>query len=189
MNYSGFWRGYMRIRVNLDVRNLLKRWMRIKKNGGDWLWVMFKYERLPNFCFICGIIGHIEKLCECLIQANGLTLERAYGPDLRAMGWRLQYCPGDRWLRDTLPTADGDDQLRGQAIEGITDGFGQSLVTAMENVGGRELVGAHNGKLPICPRQPCNLCQDLRRDKVVLNAHQSDVLYEGIVSIDPKRRR
>lgn len=37
--------------------------MQIKKVGHDEAWVNFKYEKLPNFCFFCGVIGHAEKFC------------------------------------------------------------------------------------------------------------------------------
>ena len=55
-NFDGEWKEYARVRVSLDVRKPLKRRMKIKKPGGDWYWVNFKYERLPTFCYHCGRI-------------------------------------------------------------------------------------------------------------------------------------
>ena len=43
-NLMGVWRNYMRIRVSIDVRKPLKRRLRLKKEGGDWFCVDFKYE-------------------------------------------------------------------------------------------------------------------------------------------------
>ncbi|XP_074347434.1 uncharacterized protein LOC141686290 [Apium graveolens] len=57
-NFDGTWRQYVRVRVRLDVQRPLKRRMKIKREGGSWNWINFKYERMGNFCFVCGIIGH-----------------------------------------------------------------------------------------------------------------------------------
>lgn len=62
-NNSTFWRNYMRIRVSLDVQQPLKRFKKVKKQGGEWVVVQFKYERLGSFCFICGILGHSDREC------------------------------------------------------------------------------------------------------------------------------
>lgn len=67
-NNFGGWRTYMRLRITMDIRKPLKRRMKIKKAGGEWVWLNFKYEQLPTFCFFCGIIGHSEKLCEKLFD-------------------------------------------------------------------------------------------------------------------------
>ena len=53
-------RFFLRIRVNMDVHKPLKRRMKIKKSGGEWLWVHFRYELLNLFCFICGCLGHTD---------------------------------------------------------------------------------------------------------------------------------
>ncbi|KAF2312986.1 hypothetical protein GH714_003079 [Hevea brasiliensis] len=63
-NFTDAWRSYMRLRVWIDVRNPLKRCMKLKKSGGEWVWVVFKYKRLPTFCFIYGKLGHSERFCE-----------------------------------------------------------------------------------------------------------------------------
>ncbi|KAL0356017.1 UNVERIFIED_CONTAM: hypothetical protein Sradi_4048600 [Sesamum radiatum] len=48
--------------------------------------VSFTYERLPNFCYLCGRLGHIGKYCE-LAFAEGFVdpgNDTPYGPWLRA---------------------------------------------------------------------------------------------------------
>ncbi|KAM7462222.1 hypothetical protein LguiA_030343 [Lonicera macranthoides] len=57
-NFDGLWKSYLRIRVRVDVSKALKSNMKFKKRNQEESWVNFKYERLPNFCFFCGIIGH-----------------------------------------------------------------------------------------------------------------------------------
>lgn len=84
-NFAGDWREYLRVRVTIDIEMPLKRKMKIKKKGEDWFWVTFKYEHIPSFCFICGIIGHSERFCPRLFEREGKLTERPYGAWLRAI--------------------------------------------------------------------------------------------------------
>ncbi|KAL0431280.1 UNVERIFIED_CONTAM: hypothetical protein Sradi_0754000 [Sesamum radiatum] len=56
------WGASLRIRVALNVNNLLRRALKLRTTGGDEQVVHFTYERLPNFCYLCGRMGHIAKL-------------------------------------------------------------------------------------------------------------------------------
>ena len=103
-NLISIWRNYMRIRVTIDVRKPLKRRMKLKKAGDDWLWIDFKYERLHIFCFICGLLGHTEKQCPNLYEFPHGGLEKPYGHWLKASNRRSTLNSGDRWLRSVLPT-------------------------------------------------------------------------------------
>lgn len=58
--YSGFF-GYSKP---------LRRAMRIDFSGLDPVWLRFKYERLPRFCYFCGKLGHNEKDCALLLRAK-----------------------------------------------------------------------------------------------------------------------
>uniref|UniRef100_A0A803P3Z9 CCHC-type domain-containing protein n=1 Tax=Cannabis sativa TaxID=3483 RepID=A0A803P3Z9_CANSA len=62
-NFNGIWRDYLRVRATIDVNKPLKRRMKLCKENGEWIWANFKYEHLPTFCFVCGIIGHSERFC------------------------------------------------------------------------------------------------------------------------------
>lgn len=95
-NFSGEWRNFFRVRVLLDIRKPLKRRMRIKRPGGEWTWVKFRYERLPSFCFFCGLLGHGVNFCEKRYDASCDLGKLPYGPFLRAAGSRPQHRPGDR---------------------------------------------------------------------------------------------
>lgn len=57
MNTNGAWKLYVRIRVTMDICKPLKRRIKIKREGGTWSWINFKYERLSTFCFVCGLMG------------------------------------------------------------------------------------------------------------------------------------
>ncbi|KAK6144775.1 hypothetical protein DH2020_021595 [Rehmannia glutinosa] len=102
-SFSGVWQNYMRIRVAFDVRTPLKRRMKLKKAGGDWLWINLKYERLPTFCFYCGLIGHSDKFCANLFNCSKVPMERAYGSWLRAPSRKVQNHTGSQWLRSSCP--------------------------------------------------------------------------------------
>lgn len=58
--------------------------MRIKREGGDWSWVNFKYERLSIFCFVCGQMGHSERDFGIVYANPEAVIPRAYGVWLRA---------------------------------------------------------------------------------------------------------
>lgn len=102
-NFMGVWRNYMRLRVSIDVRKPLKRRLRLKKEGGEWFWVEFKYERLNTFCFICGLLGHTKKLCPKLYDRVDAELVRPYGPEMKAPTRRNAMSVGERWLRSAPP--------------------------------------------------------------------------------------
>lgn len=53
----------------MNVLKPLKRRMKIKRKGGTWSWINFKYERLSTICFVCDILGHSEKDCN-VVSAN-----------------------------------------------------------------------------------------------------------------------
>ena len=51
---------------------------------GGKFWVTFKYERLPNFCFLCGKMGHDDK--HCPETSDWHNTPRQYGDWLRENG-------------------------------------------------------------------------------------------------------
>lgn len=53
----------MRLRVKVDVRLPLKKEGKVKRAGGEWCVVQYKYERLGIIYFFCGCLGHIEQDC------------------------------------------------------------------------------------------------------------------------------
>ncbi|KAK9273138.1 hypothetical protein L1049_017945 [Liquidambar formosana] len=57
------WNQFIRVRVDVDVRNPLKTGFLLKRAAMPEVWVQFKYERLSDFCYRCGRLGHGEKDC------------------------------------------------------------------------------------------------------------------------------
>lgn len=101
-NFTGIWRDYLRVRVLINVNKPLKRRMKIFYKKEEWLWANFKYERIPTFCFICGVIGHSEKFCHKLFDAPEETIARPYGLFMKAPDRRNNKQIGARWLRDSM---------------------------------------------------------------------------------------
>ena len=98
-NFKVSWGNFLRIRVNMDVHKPLKRRMKIKKYGGEWLGVDFRYERLNLFCFICGCLSHTDRKCSKLYEYLEGNVLKPYGSWMRASHRKLPVHGGDRWFR------------------------------------------------------------------------------------------
>lgn len=98
-NFVGVWRDHFRVRVSIPLDAPLKRRMKLRKSATEWCWVTFKYEAVPMFCFICGLIGHSDKFCAKLFEAQGEEIEKPYGSWMRADPKRRSYTMGNKWLR------------------------------------------------------------------------------------------
>ncbi|KAM6567272.1 hypothetical protein CsatA_026400 [Cannabis sativa] len=99
-NFIGVWRDYLRVRVTLDIRKPLRRRMKLTRDNGSWFWAHFKYERVPTFCFICGLIGHSERFCRRLFQQPIEQIVKPYGEFMRAVPQKSYKNIGARWLRN-----------------------------------------------------------------------------------------
>ncbi|KAL0302935.1 UNVERIFIED_CONTAM: hypothetical protein Sradi_6161600 [Sesamum radiatum] len=70
--------------VRVDIRRPLKWCLIIRSPKGDKLTVSFTYERLPMFCYACGVLGHIAWDCEKYLEGEwGKETDLQYGPWLR----------------------------------------------------------------------------------------------------------
>lgn len=58
------WTEFMWVRVNLDISKPLARKKKLNIELTKPIWVTFTYERLSDFCFSCGLLGHTYKECE-----------------------------------------------------------------------------------------------------------------------------
>ncbi|KAL0402209.1 UNVERIFIED_CONTAM: hypothetical protein Slati_4250800 [Sesamum latifolium] len=62
------WESKTRVKVSLDVRKPLKRGLLLRSPGGDEIMVSFTYEKLPTFCYSCGVLGHIMRDCATWLE-------------------------------------------------------------------------------------------------------------------------
>ncbi|KAJ8898827.1 hypothetical protein K2173_007252 [Erythroxylum novogranatense] len=114
-------RSYMRIRVRLDVREPLLRRKKVLTRQRKEVYVQFKYEKLPLFCYLCGRVGHGESFCPIRFAQGTQELELEWGPDLKATPQRPP--ARNRWLRDRgdpIPTSLGAKWKFSEKLEAIS---------------------------------------------------------------------
>ena len=78
---------FLRIHVEIDVSKPLCRGRKVALDDSNERWIAFKYEKLPNFCYWCGLISHDGKDCDLWLarKETGHAEPTEYGPWLRAM--------------------------------------------------------------------------------------------------------
>uniref|UniRef100_A0A2N9FEW4 CCHC-type domain-containing protein n=1 Tax=Fagus sylvatica TaxID=28930 RepID=A0A2N9FEW4_FAGSY len=79
---NGMWQRHTRVRVNVNVNNPLCPGIFLPRHERTDIWISLKYERLPEFCFRCGIIGHTDVHCE----TNKVVLTNEFGGKFTAFG-------------------------------------------------------------------------------------------------------
>lgn len=83
------WGRCLRVRVLLNVTKSLTRGTKIDFNGTTSV-VIFWYEKLCDFCFICGKLDHLDRDCPSLFanEVNVVRGKRQYEAWLRAEGMK-----------------------------------------------------------------------------------------------------
>ncbi|XP_021761808.1 uncharacterized protein LOC110726645 [Chenopodium quinoa] len=74
---------FRRVRVMINVPKPLRRYQKIRDKGGKEAIVEFTYERLPFFCYACGVIGHSERDC-AMISEEAKKKQLEWGRWLKA---------------------------------------------------------------------------------------------------------
>lgn len=74
-----------RLRISIDITQPLKKILFIESEDGKKVPVSVEYEKLPDFCFYCGRLGHSYKECEKYEGQSKQDL--AYRPWLKALSW------------------------------------------------------------------------------------------------------
>ncbi|KAL0409728.1 UNVERIFIED_CONTAM: hypothetical protein Sradi_1907200 [Sesamum radiatum] len=64
------WGGSLRIRVAIDVTQTLIHALQICTTVVDEQVISFTYERLQNFCYLCGCLGHISAYYELQLKES-----------------------------------------------------------------------------------------------------------------------
>jgi hypothetical protein len=92
------WGEYLRVRIKLDIMKPLARG-RVLKLNGESSWIEFQYERLPTFCFRCGVIQHEAGGCSAKYRAFSPTesSQAQFGTWLRASPAYKRHGNGRGW--------------------------------------------------------------------------------------------
>lgn len=123
-----------RMKVAVDVTHPLKRGFYAIDEQGTKCWYRVTYERLPMFCFLCGILGHGEVQCPTRYEDDfeepegGLPFGnwlRATGDNSQDRGAPLPLQAVGSWLvkKPYRPS----DAKRGEAIFGVGKENEQSM--------------------------------------------------------------
>ncbi|KAL5828003.1 hypothetical protein ACOSQ3_019835 [Xanthoceras sorbifolium] len=84
---KGCWGKFLRVKVRIDITKPLKRGIRVwLEEVGLMITSPIKYEKLPKFCFACGLMGHSLKECledEARVSVINGSMSK-YGVWLRA---------------------------------------------------------------------------------------------------------
>ncbi|CAN1793630.1 hypothetical protein LINPERHAP1_LOCUS20057 [Linum perenne] len=129
---------FMRARVTVDIRRPLKREKKVKLAGGVTGTCKFRYERLPNFCYICGKIGHIDRYCEVRFHVPEDKIVKLWDETLRAPPKKERVFEGEKWLdrREVRGGGSNSGQWRSEQGRG---GGGTGGVAGEGGSGGRRL--------------------------------------------------
>lgn len=62
----------LRVQVKICIAERIPTRFYLDRSGMNRLWIPFKYERLADFCYSCGLLDHTENLCKVdLPPVNG----------------------------------------------------------------------------------------------------------------------
>ncbi|KAK1396024.1 hypothetical protein POM88_005887 [Heracleum sosnowskyi] len=170
--------------------------MKLRKNATTWCWVNFKYEGIPAFCFICGMVGHSDKFCAKLFDTPLDKIEKPYGIWMRADPRRRSHTIDSKWLRMGGATQASDTVIDNSG-NSVTE-IGANVITVGEksgittvgdrtdNVGKK---GENQGALSVIDSSNTKLStinSELKFQKLFTTAEVENV---EILVADPKRRK
>lgn len=86
-------RSFLRVRVKIEISKPLPKgfWLRKSTEAGHDLWISYKYEKLSDFCYDCGRLGHDNRSCKFVSREEGAS--SGYNPEMRASWVRRSQIP------------------------------------------------------------------------------------------------
>lgn len=102
------WGEFLRVKIRIDLHKPLPRGRKINVEGKQ-LWIYFQYEKLPKFCFQCGLISHGKTGCMKKNIFRHHDANPQYGPWMRVASPTRKADrnhgrnPAKRWYEDSEP--------------------------------------------------------------------------------------
>ncbi|KAE9461554.1 hypothetical protein C3L33_06540, partial [Rhododendron williamsianum] len=73
---------FLRVRIWVDITKPLKKGFFLRRAKEEDIWISFKYERLSDFCYGCGIVGH--SVNDCKEKSSLVAKKWSFDGSLRA---------------------------------------------------------------------------------------------------------
>ncbi|KAJ1440637.1 Zinc finger, CCHC-type, partial [Sesbania bispinosa] len=189
---------FVKVLVEIDINNPLLMGVNAGSRKDEVFWVDFQFEKLPQFCYCCGRIGHDED--NCSIKNTEENDERKFGPWLKAFQSGRRIRPKSEDGRNKKPERDADHELKMKQL--ATDLFEKLSMLDLGNtntqgdqkeVGGEQVVTdnevAFSDKVPITPSlADASICLQSQPNKDTDNQPPTKVLEDCSNLIDTNSR-
>lgn len=127
---------FLRIKICYDIRKPLMRGVTMEVGpNGKTQWCPLQYEFLPNFCYICGLLGHVDRECP---TGSCKEKNKPFGPELQVLPSRRRGLEEFR-SRNSRCTGSGGPKL--EVIPGRTGCIGGSVSVSENTVKGSAQLG------------------------------------------------
>jgi hypothetical protein len=117
---------YMRLKVRINVTTPLQQGWKVRSSEGNFVPILFKYEKLGIFCFLCGMLGHTDKSCVKLFDMEVDDGTRGWGENLRPLVKRMGTAATNKYLQDPIPS-------HPHSAAGFTTGSGSGSPTGFSH--------------------------------------------------------
>uniref|UniRef100_A0A803P0P8 CCHC-type domain-containing protein n=1 Tax=Cannabis sativa TaxID=3483 RepID=A0A803P0P8_CANSA len=178
-NFQGVWRDYLRVRVRVNVNAPLKRRMKIRSRNGEAFYAYFKYERVPTFCFICGVMGHAERFCEKIYDTPIENIVKPYSIEIKAPTRQQSFLTASPWLRSG----------KGGHVPAKQSTSASPSVNAPTDFRGTNSVNCDPHDSQSKSRDYGNQQSTLKEHVVLVNDNSSDFNSEEIIEISDLNRK
>nr|POE94975.1 uncharacterized protein CFP56_51131 [Quercus suber] len=128
---------FLRVKVELKVEDPLMSGFFLDRNTQPNLWIRFKYERIAEFCFKCGRLGHLKARClwaDAEVQSNSKE-PFGFGPWLKAEAASNRASRWVEFIAGSNQACDEEDMGRKESVSQEQE---ESGVHALQDVGIKE---------------------------------------------------
>ncbi|KAF4388842.1 hypothetical protein F8388_019021 [Cannabis sativa] len=95
--------------------------MKFRKRDGEFFWENFKYEKVPMFCFIYGLMGHSENYYPTIYDTPPENIIKPYVLFMKAPPKRSNFLTASPWLRQANPSAHSQSEEHHREYPGINE--------------------------------------------------------------------